>query len=383
MKNIPNALLSANPSFDWMTTIKKPPELLSLGIRFITILGLYGILVKANIWLTPLSNFLLVFGCRSFLIFSPSVVKTAKGYAVFVSVLIIFLGSLLLCFNKNLSSIIGTLLVGFGISTSGYLIRSRVAETASGAAYNKMTANAGLLLAGLVLSITHFHSRLIFFSLGCILFFIALALAFVDSRQSSPIVLHTSEFKGGRQTAGWSLIGIAVGIKLFGVYSVLPQYLIHTIKYLPDWYSMMVFANAATVILIQLPIMTIMEKVGKSYNAFKLILAILLFGMFMIAFPSLFRVETLLGALIWTTLLTTIECCSSYLDVEGYRSGFLLTKEIMIGAGGGIAVLLVRYFSPPYSNLILGILGALIIVFAVYSQHRNTERKDLHDLAER
>jgi hypothetical protein len=167
-----------------------------------------------------------------------------------------------------------------------------------------------------------------------------------------------------KRWAGWLLVGVAVGIKLFGVLSVLPQYILANTGKLPYWFGIIVFVNSAIIIVLQLPIIHWVEKFKENNQSFKITLGLMVMGMLLIAFPQSFYAYTLVGALIWTILLSVIECFVSYLDVQGSRAGFLLVKETAVGLGAGLTVFFSRYLPSHLSSIAIGAAGLLAIFAA-------------------
>lgn len=332
-------------------------------IRLITATCFFALLGKANIWLNPVSNVILAIGYRSFLIFSPLLMKVTKQFAIGLSLLLATLGILLFCGNDNIFFISGSLLLGVGISISSYLIRIEAAETPKGAAHNKIAANLGGIVSGLILLGT-FSSKNHFYQGIALAFLVSCLLAFSISHKSKNIILKLPKKNNFKYKIGWLLLGLATGIKLFGVFSVLPQFLIIEQGRLPNWYGSLIFTNAFFIIFLQLPIIHFIEKLNRTNNGIKITLIIMLIGMLLIAFPAIFYVTHLTGALVWTISLSFVECVASYLDVQGSRSGFLLTKEVAVGIGGGLTVLVCRSFAHSYSSELIGLIGIASIIFA-------------------
>jgi len=259
---------------------------------------------------------------------------------------------------------LGVILVGIGLSVSGYLIKAEVAETPSGAAHNKIALNAGSLLSGLIL--INFQTRNLFFALGSLVLFISFIIAGTTTHKNRHVVLPTGYQKlKPNQFIGWALLGVAIGIKLFGVFSVLPQYLLTKLGNLPSWYGIMILINSGIVILLQLPIIHAIERLNKKNLSLKVTLVIMFTGMLIIAIPQLFCAEKFIGALIWTSLLTIVECAASYLDVSASRDGALFVKETAVGVGAGLTVLICRYFNPSIANFAVGFLGGTLILSAI------------------
>ncbi len=332
-------------------------------IRFITATCLFAFLGKANIWLSSSSNVILAMGYRFFLILSPLLTQITGKYSVAIALLLAVLGSLFFCINSATTMIVGAILVGIGLSVSGYLIKSEASETPLGAAHNKIALNAGSLLSGIIIMLYYGEKNLFFILAACILF-LSFLIAFFKAHKRNKMQLPVPRLFSIRKFTGWLLVGVSIGIKLFGVFSVLPQYLLNTLGDIPNWYGIMVFLNSAIIIVLQIPIINFVEKF-KAYNvSFKLTLTAMIIGMLIISFPEIFYVEKFIGAFIWTALLSLVECCASYLDVQGSRAGYLLIKETSVGLGAGLTVLISRYGDPSFSSITTGVLGIVVIMGA-------------------
>lgn len=332
-------------------------------IRFITATVLFAFLGKANIWLNSISNIILAMGYRFFLILSPLFARTAGKYSVALSLLIAAIGAILFAIDSNIAMIGGAIMVGIGLSISGYLIKSEASETPTGAAHNKIALNAGSLLSGIVL-VMYFGTKNLFFFLSGAVLLISFIVAITIAHKQKDIQLPIPRSFSKRKFIGWLLVGVSIGIKLFGVFSILPQHLLNELHKLPNWYGAMIFLNSIIIILLQIPIINFIEKFKANNNSFKITLMIMLVGMVIIAFPNIFYAETFYGALVWTILLSLVECCASYLDVQGSRAGYLLIKETSVGLGGGLTVLLSRYIHPTFASVSIGLVGLMVIILA-------------------
>lgn len=331
-------------------------------IRFVTATCLFSFLGKANLWLNPFSNILLAFGYRFFLIFSPLFDRLKKSYAIALSIFSAGLGSLFFLSSSTLLLLLGAFLVALGLSVSGYLIKLGVAESASGAAWNKIALNAGSLLAGLILLLS-IHSKYIFFGVSAFVLIIisSIALFFIPN-ESKKIRLSIPSKISIRPLFTWILVGCVTGIKLFAVFSVLPQYLIYQFNYLPHWYGVMVFLNSIVIVLFQMPIIHQIKKIKGDSKIFILLLGSIFIGMFLISFPRLLYAENFFGALVWTSILSVIECMISYFDVQASVKGYLFIKEVSVGLGAGATVLCSRMLIFPYSAWCVGVLGLMMTI---------------------
>ncbi|KTC84770.1 hypothetical protein [Legionella drozanskii] len=341
---------------------------MSFYIRFVTATCLFALLGKANIWLSPLSNIILAIGYRFFLLLSPLFNQVSKNYTVSVCLMLSALGICLLCSSNESILVLGAILVGVGLSVSGYVIKAKASETPSGAAYNKIALNFGSLAAGLILLLT-LNSKQIFFGVCVLILTLTAIAAFILARKQPKkeirVSLITPRVFSFRHFIAWLLLGIAVGIKLFGVFSILPQYLIYKTGYLPSWYGMVVLLNSVTVIFFQLPIIHWVEKQNINNNSFKIVIFVMILGMCIISSPSFFYAEYLTGSICWILLLSFVECFASYLDLQGAKSQFLLVKETSVGLGAGLTVLLSRELSYPIGGICIGLLGFIVILIAV------------------
>ena len=332
-------------------------------IRFITSACLYTLLGKANIWLSPASNILLVFGSRFFLILAPLMVKIFKRRAIPGALTLAAIGFGLLCLNQVVYITFGAILLGIGISVSGYLIRAEAAETIAGAANNKIAINLGSLFAGIILLFS-LEVKNIFFMVAALILLLVALLANLRAKKSLAIILPVAQKVSRRNGLGWSCIGLAIGIKLYSVFSVLPQYILLHTGALPSWYGGLVFINSLLIVVLQKPIIHKVSKLQKNNCELKFTLVIMLMGMLLIIFPNFFYVNLCLGALFWIFILSLIECVASYLDVQGAKDGCLFIKELSVGIGGGICVLFTRCLPAHISGLALGLFGMLAILLA-------------------
>lgn len=353
------------------------------AIRFITAACLFILLGKANIWLNPLSNIILAMGYRFFLILSPLFYKVFKGYAVSIALILAAVGLCLYCFHIDSLVILGSILVGVGLSISGYLIKVKASETATGAAHNKIALNLGSFVSGLILLFT-INSKEVFFSVcALVLVFTSIGACITNKKEiccKKSVSLVTPTAFNKKHFFAWLLIGVAIGIKLFGVFSVLPQYLIERTGFLPNWYGMMILLNSMIVVLFQLPIIHWIDRRADSIKSFKIVIFVMIIGMLIISCPSLFYAENVIGAVFWIILLSLVECFASYLDVLGAKAQFLLIKETAIGFGAGLTVFLSREFSSPLSGISISLIGACTILIAVFLLKKERQVSSTYDI---
>lgn len=334
-------------------------------IRFITAAALFAFLGKANLWMSPVSNIILAIGYRFFLITSPIFDRIAGKHAIALALLLSSAGALLFCFSLNVFFVLAALLVSMGLSVAGYLIKAEASESPKGAAHNKIALNAGSLFSGLILLIPMLRKN-IFFIISAAVFLVCSGITFFISHRKKAVSLPKTNLSNIEDNFIWIMIGMAVGIKLFGVLSVLPQFLLAQQSQLPAWYGITLFVNSAMIILLQLPIIHWVEKRNAHSDGSRLTLFVMMLGMVIIAFPGLFLASSFFGAMIWTVSLSIVECFASYLDVSASRAGSLFVKEVSVGLGGGIAVLFSRLLPVSYSSISLGLVGGLMLCVAYW-----------------
>ncbi|MGW1074994.1 hypothetical protein [Streptomyces sp. NPDC002537] len=169
-----------------------------------------------------------------------------------------------------------------------------------------------------------------------------LALWAVRGGARGPAERTRAEPATGWHKAGWMLLGVAIGIKLFAVFAVLPQYLLAKSGTLPGWYGCLVGLNAIVIVLLQKPVMTWITGRGTEATRTRAVLVALACCMIVLAVPGWFHVERPAGALTWILLCSVVECAAGYLDVAASGAGCLFHKEAAAGLGAGLCVALSR-----------------------------------------
>lgn len=329
--------------------------------RLVSAFCLFYLLGVANVWVDATSNTLLVLGYRLFILFASFFIvfglHNIGPLAFFVSLL----GLVGWFFGQY---ILGSFLIALGMAVGGYAIKYFTVKTPQGAAITSISINLGIFFSGLAVSFGHFSQKtaLVFLSLFII---ITIGLSFAtrniaktnqDAMTHQNFSLRTLLTQKG---AAWALVGLSVGIEVISIFSILPQYLIHKLGSLPTWYGLSCMSvNAATVILLQSPIMRMMEKLSLGK-----ILGLLLIGMVVITMPGVFYIEYWFGAAFLTFILSIIECTTVSLDTFSVREGALLAKDACFGIGSALVVFLMR--SPLYNApLIIGSIGILTLIIA-------------------
>ncbi|UZE30109.1 hypothetical protein AB3464_21645 [Pseudomonas asplenii] len=331
-------------------------------IRIITAVSLFAVLGKANVWLDTATNSILALGYRALLLLLPLTLLLLGRRSLGVTLLCAAGGLVLLALTKDQGIVMfGAALFAYGIAIAGYLIKSEAAQTKEGAAYNRVAMNMGSLIAGLILLSPQLTPTLFF--LGAAGFVLMCLPVAIGASIQLPVISTPTKSQGGTGWLGklpWVIAGIIMGIKLFGVFSILPQAILRETGELPSWYGLMLILNSAVVVFLQVPVMRVIEATGR-FKVFTVI-GIIFAGFLVLSSPALFNVQTLLGAFIWVTLLSIAECAFSYLDYFSVKQNSMFAKEVSLGVGAGVTVLLMRVLPDPYNAYVLGLIGALGIL---------------------
>lgn len=126
---------------------------MTYALRFLSALCLFAVLAKGNGFLDAYSNTVLVLGYRVLLVFSPLLIRWVGRSAGGVCFLAAAAGAVLWLVPGVPVHLAAALLVGLGLSVGGYVLKTTVAESASGASWNKIALNGGSLLAGVYVAL--------------------------------------------------------------------------------------------------------------------------------------------------------------------------------------------------------------------------------------
>jgi hypothetical protein len=346
----------------------------------ISAIALFSLLGQANVWFDPTSNVLLAFGYRFLLILTPLTLFLFKKHSLLITLLASVSGLILLSMNiAQGTNWIAVLLFGYGISVMGFIVKNDAAKTPIGAANNKIMLNLGSLCAGLLLLYPHwdplkFYLIMIFMLLSCLPAVHSFSLlAGMDAQKKFTSSLSKSgKFK-------WILAGIVTGIKLFAVFSILPQEILAHRPALPSWYGIMIILNSAIVTAIQLPLMKMITRSGSS--AMLITIMIIFIGLVVLSMPEAFHVYSFCGAFIWITILSIAECGLSYIDYCAAEENSLLTKEISVSLGTGLTVLIMRYIPLPINTHMLSYISiiTLFLWLVLYINKNKATQKENPD----
>lgn len=249
---------------------------------------------------------------------------------------------------------LSTLLLTIGLSCGGFLIKQKAAESARSAAFNKLALSLGSISAGFLIYLIP-DNQFVFLSLVTFLFACSAAINWPKSNNQ-----NRSYFKSPntnpKVVISWILLGIGIGIRVFGLFVILPQYLIVKLGALPTWYGTELSLYSSLVMLSQLP--AIFKKKSFSFSSSLIALVV---SCIILAFPGLFQIQLWWGCILWSFVLAIEEVFAPYIDKEASKDNALWYKEIGMGLGGGFSVFLMRSLSSP---LLTGIAGVLCIVTA-------------------
>jgi len=338
--------------------------------RVLTAIILCVFLAKLNLWVSPIENSVFVFCYRIFIALSPLCLLIFKEKSTSFTLLISLIG-ILIMFKLPL---IAMIIIPFGFSISGYLLKVGVAGTPDGASNYKIAANIGCLLSGLALFV--FADKNIYFYM-----IFSIALIGISALCTWKKKLTENELKIAKNnnkiafslvTLGWIFLGIATGIKFTAMFSVLPQVIIGHIASLPNWYGIIIALNCVLIICLQKHVMKFMKKFSIKAGIFPLFCSMAVIGL-----TQYFHVENFFGALIWITLLSALEASLSYLDTLSTLRGSLLLKETFVGLGGFLTVIFARQFQT-YGAPMLGMIGIIIALAGLLMILSHENKRALH-----
>lgn len=330
--------------------------------RLLSACCFYLFMAKANTWLDITANTILAFGYRFFILLAPLFFLLINRWIAFVSFLVGIVGIL---FWLKACFFIGTLLFSSGMAVGGYVLKFHASKTPHGAANNRVALNLGVFFSGLIILIPTSENMLMLIGLSLMILTLVSSLYINNDLheekecQVQKLNFSFSQLYSVRGTA-WAIIGIMIGIKLMSTMAILPQYLIGQYGNIPQWYGLIISMSSLVVVILQIPIMHVMKKFDMTRAFIPLILSMIL-----IAFPAIFYCETIIGAMIWTFVLTIFECGASYLDVFSVKEGTLLIKEFFVGIGMALTVLCMRNFNSITGAFLLGSIGLIGILFAM------------------
>ncbi|WP_209009199.1 hypothetical protein [Pseudovibrio japonicus] len=335
---------------------------------------MFAVLGKANVWLDTTTNTLLALGYRFGLVVLPLTLYAFGAKSLVVSLTAMAVGAALFSLQDGVMiALVAACFFAYGAAVSGYLIKNVAAQSKRGAANNRVAMNVGSLIAGLVIMIP-FLTPTMFFWFAAVV--VALCILLAVPRPVDTANIHVKVFQNQSAVTliAWILVGMAMGMMLFGVFSVLPQTILKSGIELPVWYGSMIILNSAVVVFAQVPSLKLIEKAGRFRML--MILGFIFMGFSLLAFPDVLYVHTLVGAIIWVVLVSIAECAFGHIDYYSVQHKTMFVKEICIGLGAGLTVLLMRSVPLPYSSMLIGALGALFTLAWWGLTHRDLRNFD-------
>lgn len=343
-----------------------------LYVRFVTAIALFALLGQANVWLSPSSNVLLAVGYRALLVLVPVLLFWFQRQTLTVCLFLSITGIVVLWFAEHIYvEWLGIICFSIGISVLGYLTKTQVAVTEEGAGLNKVMLNVGSLVAGAVLMLNFEHESTFYLMMVILLLSILPSAWRLEVDQASSTDKKLRRLWQVSQKPVWILAGLITGIKLFAVFTILPQYIISTSGELPRWYGALIIVNGLLLTLLQLPVTRFIKWLPVSNTLSYM--SLLFIGMFTLAVPQWFEAHTFWGALIWIAVLSLSECALSFIDHAAKQADGLLLKELFVGFGAGYAVLCMRLAPEQLNALIIASSGVLMLfAWALLILRRNT-----------
>lgn len=329
-----------------------------IGIRIVTAVTLFAVLGEANVWLDTTTNTVLALGYRFGLVLLPLTIYLFGGRSLLVSLAAMAAGAYLLSLDGGLmKSLAAACLFSYGAANSGYLIKNVAAQTKRGSANNRIAMNTGAFIAGLVVMLPFLTQDLFFWGAAVLIALCAL-IAIPRRFDTSLIHVRILHEQPASTIVAWICVGTAMGMMLFGVFSVLPQTILKSGQSLPAWYGLMIILNSAVVILGQIPTLKLIEMTGR----FRLMVIVgcIVTGFVLLALPGAFHIHTLAGAVIWVFLISLAECTFGHIDYYSVRQKAMFIKEICIGVGAALTVGLMRWAPLPSSSMLVAGVGILL-----------------------
>jgi hypothetical protein len=329
-------------------------------IRCLSALCLFSLLGSASVLLTKEANLVLAFGYRFAMMMAPIFCLIFSRRASFVAGVIGLIGTLALVVDQSIVKILSSALVAVGLSVQGFLIKAEAAETPKGAAHNKVALNIGSLASGgLIASMISVPKEMIW--VLSLIMGACCVLDYLRRVKTEPKASRSFSWEGLGEKAPWALVGIAIGIKFFGVLALLPQILLAESNVLPSWFGIMLSMNALVVILFQIKI--IRWTVAKpNHLRTSIVVCAMIIGFILLGVSNHLGLSNLWVCAIWIFCLSIVECFCSYLDALAAERGALLVKEMFVGVGASLTVFVARSLNISVSPGIMGLLGASCLV---------------------
>jgi hypothetical protein len=331
--------------------------------RLLSALCLFLILSEANTWLTPLNNTILVMGYRLFILLTPLFFIFCNHRLTFVAFMVTGLGLFALLLDYTFS---GCILFSLGIAISGYMLKYYSSFSTKGAAGNKIALNLGSIFSGIAVIFLQNKQLILLYCLFVVAASFFAFLKYYSREKIFNFVTPKNHFQlNGLFTPrgiAWAITGFATGVKLIALVSVLPQFLMsNNHDQLPNWFGILLILNSLIIVIFQAPIMNFMKKTTRAAALLPLFI-----GMLLIIFSNQLNISYYSGAIIWTFLLSIIECAISYTDKLSQEDGALLFKEASVGIGSAATVFCVRFYGPAQGSLLIGTIAATLLIISLF-----------------
>lgn len=338
-------------NFPVVERIKKLEIMNLFLIRFFLSIAFY-VCIPLSSQISVVAGIILVAGYRSLLVLSPYFNKFFGKRDLFFSIILSTIG-VIGCFILE-QYIIGSLFIAMGLSVGGFILKAIVSETPSTSGLNKVAITSGNIGAGAILFMTNNNIESI--AIVLILLICSCFMKMPASNQRTVIEPLSIRILLQNKIPNlvWLFFGMAIGVRVFGMYLIMPNYLLKRLGYIPDWYGLILILYGFIVIFTQLPVIS--KKISFSLST---ALIALIFSCFVMGLPNLFCVETFTGAMVWCFCLAIEELFAPFIDLHAAKTNHLLIKEMSIGIGGALC------FLSSQTSLAAEFLGTISIVFII------------------
>jgi len=331
-------------------------------LRLYISLALYTYISMGIAWLDTSSNTILAIFSKLFVFFIPWMIHLKNLRAGLF--MIGSLGCTLIYFNHDL---IGSILLAFSIALISFLLKVDLTKTHHGSISNVLAINYGTIISGIFL---YFITDRNIFSLAFAFIFITISCyEYIKHKRidSHPIKKNTPSLrKPSRKTLSWLFIGMTSGLNIYALFAFLSDYLFNYYGELPSWYGLMVALNSIIIVCIQTKMYQYL--IHKSIYASLLFLA---FGIGVMVCPNFFHAEYLIGSMLWVIVFSIFECTNACLDYYSAQEKKLFSKDIGVGLGMGLAVILGRSMLSQETIAIV-IFGIYLIGVLLYQKKGST-----------
>ncbi|TDG94793.1 hypothetical protein [Cardinium endosymbiont of Culicoides punctatus] len=300
--------------------------------RFLLSCVQYAYLTQASILFTKVEVGLLFWGIRFFFLATPFWASFGKRYALFISASSLLTGSLLWIGGH----MVGVAMLAFGLSTANFLVKQESALLPKKSAWNKIATNLGPLFVGLLLQYWNHKSEKVLSSMLIPILFVWLLSSPIVSSHNNIYIKIKGFFPITIKKICWLLVGIVIGLRVFGVYVILGQHLLH--YHVVHHYAHYLSMYSLMVILFQIPAI-----IKKQLYPLKITISALLLSISIMCLHEWFAIHLFFNGLIWLGLLAIEEIFAPYIDYYSNKSHALLYKELGISLGGALCPILFMY----------------------------------------